>query len=390
MPVELDENKLKVLNEFRLFGQASKADVARRVNLTHPAVSQIVMNLCEAGYLEEEMQKRKGQRGQPATIYSLSDHNVFLGIHVGRRRLEIVGFGLNGTTLASAKLDVGFLQKNELIEQSRPELARFLSLPAITQRNIVGIGISTPHFWEGWQEMLHLDESTDHSWNFDRVTDLFDFPEDVTLLVENDGSAAALGELTFGSGANHRDFLYVHIGTFIGGGLVIDGTLRTGTHGNTGVLGPFPVNRSTLNGARVSSRPFEPLLGRASIQALREHAERNGAEVDFVHGEARVASKSSSFVDEWIEDCSAALAQCFIGVWSLIDVEAIILDGALPRDLLQRIVDSTELKIRDLRVEGIIPSSIKLGELGTMAQSVGAACLPVLRVLGPPPMARER
>lgn len=390
MAVELDENKLKVLNAFRLLGRASKAEVARRVDLTHPAVSQIVMYLCSAGYLEEDAQKRKGQRGQPATTYSLSDRNLFVGIHVGRRRFEIVAIGLNGKVLASVKLDIGFLHKNELVKQGRPELDRFLSDPVIAKRRIVGIGISTPHFWEGWYEMLQLEASADRKWNFDQVTDLFDFPEDVPVLVENDGSSAALGELTFGSGANHRDFLYVHIGTFIGGGLVIDGTLRTGAYGNTAILGPFPVNRSTLKGARISSRPFEPLLGRASIQALIEHAERAGAEVEFVRGEAQVAAQSNAFVEEWIDDCSAALAQFFIGVWSLIDVDAIVLDGALPRDVLQRIVDCTESKIRDLRIEGIFPSSIILGELGPMAQSIGAACLPVLRYLGPPPMERPR
>ena len=57
--MRLDENQKRVFNEFRLQRKASKADVVKRVNLTHPAVTQIVRKLCEKGYLKEEDEKRR-------------------------------------------------------------------------------------------------------------------------------------------------------------------------------------------------------------------------------------------------------------------------------------------------------------------------------------------
>lgn len=382
----LDENQKRVLNEFRLWGKASKADVARSVDLTHPAVTQIVRKLCEMGYLEEEAKKRKGPRGQPATIYSLSETNIFVGIHVGRQRLEFVALGLTGKVLASATKNVGFLQKEALKASSQQELDRFLSVDRLRNRHIVGIGISTPYFWEGWQSILPPNSMTDQAWNSDIVTSLFAFPDDVDVIVENDGSSAALGELTFGTGAHHKDFLYVNIGTFIGGGLVIDGTLRTGAHGNTAAIGPFPVAHSTLSPSVNAARPFEQLLARASLHALKEHAKRRGVQVDLARPDMLEGAEHSRYLDEWIEDCSMALAQFFIGVWSLIDIEAIVLDGALPNPVLLKIVDATQAQIRDLQFDGIISCDVKLGKLGSMAQSVGAACLPVLKILGPPPI----
>ena len=68
--MRLDENQKRVFNEFRLNKRASKADVSLKVNLTHPAVTQIVRKLCESGYLKEDEEKRKGPRGQPATIFA--------------------------------------------------------------------------------------------------------------------------------------------------------------------------------------------------------------------------------------------------------------------------------------------------------------------------------
>lgn len=383
MPTELDENKLKVLNVFRLLGQASKAEVARRIDLTHPAVSEIVKRLCDAGYLKQEPRKRQGQRGQPATLYSLSDNNVFIGIHVGRRRIEFVGLDLDGNRLSSLQLDFGYMQRAELEAQCQPALNRFLARKAIRERQLIGIGISTPYFWEGWPSTPQTGEK---GWNKDIVKSLFRFPQDVAVFVENDGSSAALGELTFGSGATHPDFLYVYIGTYIGGGLIIDGTLKTGVNGNSAALGPFPVAHSTLQESACRSRPFEPLLDRASIHTLREHAGRAGADPDLAAWHDTGTPEALDYLNEWAEDCSAALAQCFIAVWSLIDVDAIILDGALPRDLLERIIAATDERIKDYAVEYIIPSKIKLGQLGSTAQSIGAACLPVLRFLGPPPI----
>jgi len=384
--MRLDENQKRVFNEFRPQRKVSKSEVARRVNLTHPAVTQIVRKLCEMGYLQEEKEKSKGPRGQPATLYSISVKNVFVGIHVGRTRLEFVAIELTGNVLTSAAKSVGFLQKEKLKASSQFELDAFLASEQLKGRHIVGVGISTPYFWEGWQSILPPKNTIDRTWNSDIVTSLFDIPDVEDLTIENDGSAAALGELTFGTGSSHKDFLYVNIGTFIGGGLVIDGTLRTGAHGNTAALAPFPVTQSQLSNAHVTGRPFGQLLKRASLFSLKEYATSKGLELDLSALNSLESAETSKCLDEWIEDCASALAQCFIGVWSLIDIEAIVLDGLLPKPVLQRIIDATLNHIQGFQTEGVITCDVKLGELGSMAQSIGAACLPVLSILGPPPI----
>lgn len=53
----------------------------------------------------------------------------------------------------------------------------------------------------------------------------------VSIVIENDADAAALGEATFGSGRGCRRFLYVTISTGIGGGIVLDGRIYRGANG---------------------------------------------------------------------------------------------------------------------------------------------------------------
>ena len=74
------------------------------------------------------------------------------------------------------------------------------------------------------------------------------------VVAQNDGVAAARGEMLFGAGRPFRRFLLMTIGTGIGGGVVIDGKLVTGNRGEPPELGAIvldtagPVNYSGMPG----------------------------------------------------------------------------------------------------------------------------------------------
>jgi glucokinase len=57
------------------------------------------------------------------------------------------------------------------------------------------------------------------------------------MVIENDASAAALGEHRFGAGKGTRHLLHATAGTGIGGGIVIDGHLYRGAKGFAGEIG---------------------------------------------------------------------------------------------------------------------------------------------------------
>src|SRR3990170_1405168 len=59
----------------------------------------------------------------------------------------------------------------------------------------------------------------------------------VPALLENDASAAALGEHRFGAGRGSRHMLYITVSTGLGGGIIIDGELYRGKSGAAGELG---------------------------------------------------------------------------------------------------------------------------------------------------------
>ncbi len=59
----------------------------------------------------------------------------------------------------------------------------------------------------------------------------------IPTYIENDASAAGLGEFRFGAGRGTRHLLHATLGTGIGGGIVIDGRLYRGAKGLAGEIG---------------------------------------------------------------------------------------------------------------------------------------------------------
>jgi glucokinase len=64
----------------------------------------------------------------------------------------------------------------------------------------------------------------------------------VPAVLENDATAAALGEHVFGAGRGCRHMVYITVSTGIGGGLIIDGKLYRGASGNAGEIGHITID----------------------------------------------------------------------------------------------------------------------------------------------------
>ena len=108
------------------------------------------------------------------------------------------------------------------------------------------------------------------------VAALFDFP----VFLQNDATCACGAELVFGSRDTPPDFLYFYMGYFVGGGVVLNGRLFTGSTGNAGALGPMPVpgpdgeTRQLIDVASLAG--LERMLSDAGGEEKRALEERGG------------------------------------------------------------------------------------------------------------------
>ena len=365
-------------------GLASKAELARSANLTPQAVAAIVDHLENVGLVHLQG-KRIGQGGQPSMLYAPAPEGAFsIGLHIGRRAFDAILVDFMGRTLSAETIDYEYPEPHAVTELAKAavrSLQAFLS-PAQRER-LVGVGVAVPYYLGGWAKELGIPGSIAAAW------ETFDLPgslsRDIALPIffENDASGAATAELVYGHGRETRDFIYLFIATFIGGGLIIDGKLETGPHGNTGAFGPYPVGPSLLSSVPPARGPFELLLRRASIYVLTNHLRANNVPIRRALELESLGEKAEPFLTQWIDDCADALAQAIVGAVAIVDVDAVVIDGILPAAVLKRIVRAVVDRSGAIMPEGLVAPQIKAGTIGPQSAAIGAAILPLYAMFAP-------
>lgn len=98
--------------------------------------------------------------------------------------------------------------------------------------------------------------------------------------LENDATAAALGEHRYGAGRGSRYMLYLTVSTGIGGGIIIDGEMYAGKSGAAGELGHVVID---MNGPPCGCGARGCLEALASGTAIARKGEGSGGERRLSH-----------------------------------------------------------------------------------------------------------
>lgn len=377
-------NERFVLDAIRRLKEASKSDLARAAHLTPAAVADIVDELEAAGFVKQ-IGKRFGQRGSPSILYRLAPERIYsIGIKVGRRALEAVLVDFAGEVRARESHEYRYPDPDLVLRAGNTSLANFNALVgSLDEASIVGVGIASPYFLGGWSEELGFPDDLGDRWEAIDLVTFFATPAKAPVFIENDATSAALAELVQGAGARFRDFMYISIDTFVGGGLVQSGKVHTGPHGNSAALGPLPVSPSSLDSVAAKPARYQSLLHRASIYVLVNHLKSRGIEINRVRELDPLPAGAREPLFEWIDDCANALVEAIIAITSVIDIEAIVLDSILPRPIHLELLARVQTQFNRTSAIGIVAPEIVSGQFGPEASPIGAAMLPFSALLAP-------
>jgi glucokinase len=195
------------------------------------------------------------------------------------------------------------------------------------------------------------------------------------VVIENDASTAALGELLYGWGAHHASFLLVTLGTGVGGGIVLDGRMRRGAFGFAAEIGHILVDSSSSAWPCACGQTgcMESYAGTHGL--LRRYAELGGS----AHEPADVAAAAIAG-DERARKAFASMGEALgIGlaqVQKVLDLEAVVFAGGVSQsfDLIE---PALRASLRE-HVFGAPTADVPLlvSALGAHAGIIGAAALP--------------
>lgn len=370
-------NERVLINFLRKLGEASKLELARLSNLTPQAVTRIIDDLEAADYV---FQKGKVQRGlgQPSMMYSINPDGAFsIGVNVGRNDVQLLLMDFAGTVISKVAHEFEVPDPDFLLEKILQGIAYLQStLPAENQTRMVGVGLAMPWFMGEWSKELNMDEALVARWSSIKFDEEVAKRTWMPVFLENDCSAAAIAESEFGRGSEVQYFLYIFIGTFVGGGIILNGNLESGVHGNAGALASMPVPASTLASCPATEAAFETLVNRASIFVLRRHLNANGFAIKNISELPSLLPAAKPLVDEWIADCVEAFTFIVFSALGVLDFQGIVIDGNLPREVVQDLVTGVQYNVQTKSPRGIFLPEVLMGKTGVDARAIGGAILP--------------
>jgi predicted NBD/HSP70 family sugar kinase len=367
-------NERLLLSLVRRFGPLSKIEVARLTGLSVQSTSAIMNRLQAEGLLKRESALR-GRVGQPTIPMSIDPEGAYsFGLKVGRRSCDLVLVDFRGAICQRAYRAYSFptpITILDFVRDSLPSLASPLT-PSQRQR-IVGLGVAAPFQLWSWESEIGAPQGAMNAWqHFDAQSEIAAVCPYPTMLF-NDATAACAAEFFFGRCWRYRDFLYFFIGEFLGGGLVLDGALRPGRTGNAAALGSMPIMAKSDSGVALQ------LIACASIYQLERRLEAAGIDGSSIWAEPESWDEFGAQLDGWIEDAASALAYATVAAISVVDFEAIVIDGALPATVRDRLTARTAQVFRDLDRRGLSDVDIVSGSIGADAGSIGGAALPLIK-----------
>lgn len=365
-----NHNERLLLSMVQRRGAMAGSDLARMAGLSSQTVSVIFRKLEQDGFLQRGAPVR-GKVGKPSIPMELAPEGVLsLGLKIGRRSAELLLLDFTGQVRAQITTTYPYPLPDDVFDFLREGIATLMAgLPPGMQGRLCGIGIAAPFELWTWNDLIGAPSHQFKAWQnldfADRVARFSPLP----VFVINDATAACRAEHLYGRAQAGRDWAYFFIGSFIGGGVVINDTVFEGNQGNAGALGSL---RSTgpLGEA-------QQLIDVASLHLLEVRLVEAGIDPGILWQQPQDWSSLARHVDPWIGETAQELAKAALSVCAVIDFEAVLIDGAFPAAVRTKLVERVQRYLVTQDTRGLIAPKVASGSVGGNARAIGAASTPI-------------
>jgi predicted NBD/HSP70 family sugar kinase len=316
-----DVNRSAILAQLGAHGPASRADLARTLNVSPALMTQLTKDLLADGLLQE-LDHSPSQGGRPARMLGLvATAGRAIGVKVAADHVAFVEVGIAGAVLRSASEPFDASASTVLTDLT-VLLRRFID--GGSKVPLLGVGVGIPGSVD--QQGSGLVDSTQLGWNQLPVGATLRRELALPVLVENNVNALAMAERLYGLGRHHDNFLVLTIGTGVGAGIVVDGVVLRGAGGGSGEIGHIPV---AIDGPLCSCGNrgcLEALIGEQAL--VRTARERGVIGADSGMSALRAAADAGSEGASAIfSEAGHLLGRTLAGIVHTLDPEIVIILG---------------------------------------------------------------
>lgn len=249
------KNKKLILNCIQHSSPISRAEISQKLKLSKPTVSYIVEELISDNWVSESRAntyyKKTGKK--PIYLNFNNQAGYIVGVDIGGTKVLIAISDLSGEIIASKTFETGDYLKSGLLEKIKLTVKELITHFNIKESKILGMGIGVPGVTDvsagcvvdapslGWTD-FHLK---------DKIQQLFDIP----VYIDNDVNVSVLGEQWLGAAQDNSNVLLISIGTGIGSGILLNGSLFRGSTWAAGEIGYMVTEKNEAKNRKIA--PFK-------------------------------------------------------------------------------------------------------------------------------------
>lgn len=282
---------------------------------------------------------------------------MYLGIDIGGTHIKYAFFDRN--------MERSNIGRYDTPKSSFDALISIIEEIYSLETDIEGVGISCPGTIHHEQQKVLLGGALPYLHNQD-LKAVLEEKLGVPVCVENDGKAAALGEMEFGSLKGCQEAMVMVLGSGVGGGFIFNGKLRYGYNYNAGEIS-YMCDEGVLD-----MKNYHNMVGYkgSAVTMVNKIAKALGIEpkgetvFEYIYAGNEIAVKEFESYCDYIADK-------IVNINYLLDVEKVIVTGGITQ---QPITVETIRKYVEAKIPPFILSRPKLvnGELGSLANIYGA------------------
>jgi len=232
-------NQKAIIDKIYQCDGISRAQLAKDLGISKPAVASNVENLIEIGLVEERGEGKAAKKGgrKPVMLYFNKDHRYVGALDLAYSRPVCAISDLNNQVIGLKKVD----DLKEVPEDIRREQVKNTFLDIMKEHRISPskldtIIISQPGIIEDDRDK-HYSEKRHHYWTEIGLKNYLKDQLGVNVSIRNDVNLAAIGEINFDCDQKVENLIYVSCGVGLGAGIILNGKLYNGEHNAAGEIG---------------------------------------------------------------------------------------------------------------------------------------------------------
>lgn len=310
---------------------------------------------------------------------------MIIGIDIGGTTVKIGMISNIGEIIKKWEIPTNTLNAGKsIIGDIWHSIENELTVEKVDKSTILGIGVGAPGFIDADNGFIF--EAVNIGWKDFDLTNQLKEKAGVPVFLENDANIAVLGENWKGAGKQARNLIAITLGTGVGSGVIVKGSILNGENGMAGELGHITIdpNGSPCNCGRTGC--LETIVSATGIvrQAMETVAENPESKIaKFVQKEGFITTKDifklaktgDPLSVKIIEHTADTLGLVIANIGVTVNPSSVLIGGGVSKAGDQLLTEITKAFEKYALPRVVEACQIKIAQLGNDAGIIGGAFL---------------